>query len=95
MLWQVIFWLVLFAVCLIAEIATLGLTTIWFAGGALVSTILAMCTDSFTLQIFVFSIVSLLLLFTTRPAAKKFFSRQMEKTNVESMIVNILLYQVT
>ncbi len=86
MLWQVIFWLVLFAVFLIAEIATLGLTTIWFAGGALVSTILAMCTDSFTLQIFVFSIVSLLLLFTTRPVAKKFFSKQMEKTNVESII---------
>lgn len=86
MLWQVIFWLVLFAVCLIAEIATLGLTTIWFAGGALVSTILAMCTDSFTLQVFVFSLVSLLLLFTTRPVAKKFFSKKMEKTNVESMI---------
>lgn len=86
MLWQVVFWLVIFAVCLIIEIATLGLTTIWFAGGALVSTIIAMCTDSFSLQIFIFSIVSLILLFTTRPVAKKYFSRKMEKTNVESLI---------
>ena len=29
---QTIFWLILFVVLVVIEIATLGLTTIWFAG---------------------------------------------------------------
>ena len=32
-----IYWLLLFIVLLVIEILTMGLTTIWFAGGALVS----------------------------------------------------------
>lgn len=32
-----IIWLILLAVLLVIEIITLGLTTIWFAGGALVA----------------------------------------------------------
>ena len=31
---ELIFWLVLLVVLLVIELATLGLTTIWFAGGA-------------------------------------------------------------
>ena len=31
---KVIYWLAIFIVLLIIEIATMGLTTIWFAGGA-------------------------------------------------------------
>ena len=38
---QIIFWLVLLVVLVVIEIATLGLTTIWFAGGALVALIAA------------------------------------------------------
>ena len=38
---ETIFWLILFVILLIIEILTLGLTTIWFAGGALVAFILA------------------------------------------------------
>lgn len=32
---QTVYWLVIFVVLLIIEIVTMGLTTIWFAGGAL------------------------------------------------------------
>ena len=39
---RVIYWLAIFIVLLIIEIATMGLTTIWFAGGAL----LAFCAES-------------------------------------------------
>lgn len=35
-----IYWLLLIIVLLVIEIITLGLTTIWFAGGALVAFIL-------------------------------------------------------
>ena len=37
---RVIYWLAIFIVLLIIEIATMGLTTIWFAGGALMLLIL-------------------------------------------------------
>ena len=32
---QTVYWLVIFVALLIIEIVTMGLTTIWFAGGAL------------------------------------------------------------
>ena len=38
---QAIVWLVLLVVLLAIEAVTLGLTTIWFAGGALVAFVLA------------------------------------------------------
>ena len=34
---EMIIWLVLLIVAIVAEVLTMGLTTIWFAGGALVA----------------------------------------------------------
>ncbi len=79
-------WLIILALCLIVEIATLGLVTIWFAGGALVTFFVAMITDSLMIQITVFLVVSLLLLFFTRPFAKRFYNSKCTKTNVDSLI---------
>mgnify|MGYP000677093075 CR=1 FL=1 len=31
---QTVYWLILFVILLVIEIFTMGLTTIWFAGGA-------------------------------------------------------------
>lgn len=81
-----IVWLIILALCLVVEIATLGLVTIWFAGGALVTFFVAMATDSVLIQVIVFLVVSLLLLFFTRPLAKKFYNSKRTKTNVESVI---------
>lgn len=81
-----IVWLIILALCLVVEIATLGLVTIWFAGGALVTFFVAMVTDSLPIQIIVFLAVSLLLLFFTRPIAKKFYNNKRTKTNVDSLI---------
>ena len=81
-----IVWLIILALCLLVEIATLGLVTIWFAGGALVTFFVAMATDSLLIQIIVFLVVSLLLLFFTRPIAKKFYNGKRTKTNVDSLI---------
>ena len=83
---QEIIWLVLLAVFLVIEIATLGLVTIWFAGGALVTFFVAMVTDSLLIQMLIFLVVSLLLLFFTRPIAKKFYNGKRTKTNVDSLI---------
>ncbi|MCI8597266.1 MAG: NfeD family protein [Lachnospiraceae bacterium] len=81
-----IYWLLLFIVLLVVEIITLGLTTIWFAGGALVAFFLSMGGASPTLQWAVFCIVSLILLFATRPWAVRYFNQKKEKTNVDSII---------
>ena len=83
---QMIFWIVLFVILLIIEIATMGLTTVWFAGGALVAFLAAYIGFGIVVQVILFLIVSIVLLVVTRPIAMKFFNQQREKTNAESLI---------
>ena len=82
----ILFWLAVMVIMLIIEIATLGITTIWFAGGAFVASVMAMFNVPFLVQIFVFFIVSFILLIFTRPVAVKYFNKDRARTNVESMI---------
>lgn len=79
-------WLILFIVLLVIEILTLGLTTIWFAGGAIIACIAAFVGAGPGLQIFLFLVISIVLLVLTRPVALKHFNSNREKTNVESLI---------
>ena len=58
-----IYWLVALIVFLVIEAATLGLATIWFAGGALVALIAAMCGAGIVIQIVLFLVVSLVFCF--------------------------------
>lgn len=83
---ETIFWLILFVILLIIEILTMGLTTVWFAGGALVAFILAYVGLGLPVQIIVFLLVSIILLILTRPIAIKFFNKERQKTNAESLI---------
>ena len=83
---KVIYWLAIFIVLLIIEIATMGLTTIWFAGGALIAFCAGLVGFGLGVQIGVFVIVSILLLILTRPIAVKFFNQERQKTNAESLI---------
>lgn len=82
----VVTWLIIFAVLLVIELLTAGLTTIWFAGGALVSTLFALIHAPVWLQVVVFIVVSVVLLIFTRPIAVKYFNRNRTRTNVESYI---------
>jgi len=81
-----IYWLIGFVVLLGIEAATMALTTIWFAGGALVAFVLALFGVNTQVQLAVFVIVSFILLFFTRPFALKYVNRNTVKTNVESLI---------
>ena len=83
---DIIFWLVMFVIFLVAEILTLGLTTIWFAGGAIVAFVLALLEVGLPIQIIAFLVVSIVLLILTRPIALRFFNQNREKTNVDSLI---------
>ena len=79
-------WLVIFIVLLVIEIITMGLTTIWFAGGALMALLMAFIGFGLPVQIGVFLVVSVALLILTRPVAVKFFNTERQKTNAESLI---------
>lgn len=81
-----IYWLVLFVILVIIEMISLGLTTIWFAGGALVAFIAAILNASIPVQIVLFFGVSILLLLVTRPIAVKHFEKNKLKTNAESLV---------
>lgn len=79
-------WLVLFIVLVVIEIITMGLTTIWFAGGALMALLMAFIGFGLPVQIAVFIVVSVILLVVTRPVAVKYFNVERQKTNAEVLI---------
>ncbi len=79
------YWLAALAVFLVIEIITLGLATIWFAGGALAAFVLALFNVPWPVQIAVFLIVSIVLLIFTRPVVEKRLNESRTKTNVNSM----------
>ena len=79
-------WLAILVILVVIELLTMGLTTIWFAGGALVAACISIPGTPLALQILVFLVVSALLLYFTRPVAVKYFNRDRVRTNVESMV---------
>ena len=79
-------WLVLLIILLIVEIITVGLTSIWAAGGALAALILNILEFPIVVQVIVFFVVTFLLLFFTRPFAVKCINSRREKTNCEGII---------
>ena len=79
-------WLGILIVLLLIEIFTLGLTTIWFAGGALLAFVAAELGAPLPVQIVLFLVVSLVLLIFTRPVALKYFNAKRTKTNSEGLI---------
>ena len=81
-----VYWLIALVVFLVIEAATLGLATIGFAGGALVALIAAMCGAGIVIQIVLFLVVSLVLLFFTRPLAVRFLNKDTLKTNVDRVV---------
>jgi membrane protein implicated in regulation of membrane protease activity len=81
-----IVWLVLVLVFFIAELISLGLTSIWFAAGALVAGIAAMFGAPIWLQCVLFILVTTATLASTRKLAKRFLDNRLEKTNAESLI---------
>ena len=80
-------WGAIFVLALIVEVATAGLATIWFAGGALVAFILRVLEVPLIWQVLAFVVISLLLLAFTRPMAVKYLNRKTERTNVLDKII--------
>lgn len=79
-------WIGLAVLFAVIEGATLGLVTIWFTVGSGAAAVAAMLGANLMLQVTIFVIVSLALLFFTRPLMKKKLKVGKEKNNVEQYI---------
>lgn len=79
-------WLAAAIIFIIIEAVTVGLTTIWFAAGALVALVLALIKVGVGVQVAVFLILSLVLLATTRKIFVNKLKTGSEKTNVDALV---------
>ncbi len=79
-------WLAVLIVSILVEAGTMGLVSIWFAAGALMSWALAMFGVNEWIQCLAFVLVSGLLLFFTRPLVKKYVTPKIQPTNVDAII---------
>ena len=80
------FWLIVMVLFLAVEAATVGLVCIWFAVGALVALLAAMCGAQLWLQIVLFLVVSAATLYFTRPLVRKYVNSKVEPTNADMVI---------
>lgn len=83
-------WMAFVIVFLVVELITVGLTTIWLAGGAVAAFLLATVGASFWWQLAAFFIVSFVLIYFTRPWALKHFNPRRTRTNSEGLIGEIV-----
>lgn len=87
---EAIVWLALFVILLIVELLTVGLTSIWFAGGALAALVLELLGVDLIWQIGAFILVSFVLVYFTRPFAVRYVNAHHEKTNYEQTVGKIV-----
>ena len=79
-------WLAVFVLLIAIELATMGLTTIWFAGGAVAGFIASMLGANVVIQAVAFFVVSIVLLIFTRPFAVRYINSNKTKTNIDGLI---------
>ncbi len=80
------FWIALFIITVIIELDTANLTTIWFSLAAIAALVLAALDINYWIQILVFVIVGLLLVFATRPLIKRTVGKEIVRTNADRVI---------
>lgn len=82
----VIIWLVIAVVLGVVESLTVSLITIWLAIGAVGAAITAAFGGSLFVQLAVFIVISGILLFLTRPLARKFAVQKKAATNADRLL---------
>lgn len=81
-----IVWLALLIIFAVAEAATVGLTSVWFAIGSLGALVCALAGGNIWLQLGIFIVLSLVCLVALRPLAKKYLNTRVEPTNADRVI---------
>lgn len=79
-------WLAVFAAALVVESATLSLTAVWFAVGAVFAFISVYAGAALSVQLGVFITGCILSLAFLRPVCKKFFVIKHERTNADRVL---------
>ena len=80
------FWVAIIVITIVVEFVTVGLTTIWMTGGALVALAIALLGGGLNLQLAAFFAVTFILLYWTRPIAVKYLNSRRTRTNVEETL---------
>ena len=79
-------WLALTVVFVIIEVATTDIASIWFAAGALVSTVIAwLAPEAFMLQAAAFAVVTVVTMYFTKPILTKYLTKK-TPTNMDMYI---------
>ena len=81
-----LFWLIAMVLFGVLEAVTVGLTSIWFAVGALAALIAASFEAAVLVQIVIFLVVSFLTLLLVRPLAQRYINDRKEATNADRVI---------
>lgn len=81
-----IVWLVLLVAFVVMETATVQLICIWFAAGALAAMVVSLLGGAVWLQVLVFFTVSIVLLASLWPVAKKRFQPKLVATNKDALV---------
>ena len=79
-------WLALIVIFGAVEVATVGLTSIWFALGAVAALISQVCGAPLWLQLVWFCVVSVATLILTRPLVKKYLNGRRKATNADRVL---------
>lgn len=79
-------WLIFFIILVIIELITVNLVTIWFALGALITSLVSLYTTDTVILLAFFVITSLLLLIITKPVVKKLKVKKVVATNLDQVI---------
>ncbi|WP_064605727.1 NfeD family protein [Streptobacillus moniliformis] len=87
---NVYFWIVLFVIFIVIEIATYNLVTIWFAFAALIVSLISMLFKNVTLELFVFSALVSIFLIYTRPILNKYFIQEKFNSDFKGSKISIV-----
>lgn len=83
---MMIFWIVMIVLFVIIEAATAQLVTIWFAVGSAAALVANILNAPDYVQWIIFIIVSVIVIFCTRPFVKKITKNKSEPTNADRCI---------
>lgn len=80
-------WLFVILICILFEISTVNLVSIWFIASGIITLILSIYVDSLLIQMAVFVLLGTLLLITTRKPLQKMVNNvKKEKTNIDRIL---------
>jgi len=80
------FWVIMLALCVGIEAATVSLVAVWFMPAALIAMILSFFSVPWYVQWLVFVLVGLALVLAMRPLCRRFLATRKPRTNADSAI---------